>query len=385
MSRLALVAAATVAVASLGASPLRAQRPADPDPGGTALLVRAESLSRIRASLDSVRRREFFARRRAQVLRAGRLTVVLFESISPELGQRIIGRADSVLETFGGGLAEWLDHVVAVQVNVSDAARILATPALSHRTAVELDWMRPALVDILEAHVHSTTAEGDTVGGAYQVASEIERRYRGTLDSAWQAWLPGGFVVWRPKIEGEWALRSLTEPVVTSGAGCLTGRVSECRLWLALDRTDRPVATRYRVADLRAQVRRSTWLRRTVPDRDACLGGDDAACVRFAESYPVVNPMPAPEFARASMVRAIWALHGPATVTRAFADTAGSVGERFARAAGIGEDSLVSEWRMWTLARGRMDRLAMTLPQFMAVIFAALLVVFLAARSGRWR
>ncbi|MFI5279090.1 MAG: hypothetical protein ACHQU1_01235, partial [Gemmatimonadales bacterium] len=68
-----------------------------------------------------------------------------------------------------------------------------------------------------------------------------------------------------------------------------------------------------------------------------------------------------------------------------FGDSSGGVGERLARAVGIGEDSLVAEWRAWVLARGRPQRLMATLPQSMSVVVAALLLVFLAARSGRWR
>ncbi len=303
-------------------------------------------------------------------MRAGRLTALFWESTSPELGQRMVVRADSMLEAFDAGLAGWLDRTVAVEMNASDTARVLATPGLRRRTVLEFSWI----------------SSNDTLNGAWHIADQIARRYRNTLDSEWQAWLPFEYGMhWQPKLEGEWALLSLTRPLVTTGAGCLAGRVSECRLWLALDRTDRPVAMRYRVADLRAELRRMSWYVTPPPDRDACLHGEDAACLRFAESRPFVNPIPAPEFARASLVRATWALHGQAAVAHAFADVEGSVGERLARAAGVSEDSLVSEWRTWTLARGRMDRLAMTVPQFIAVIFAALLVVFLAARSGRWR
>ncbi|MFI5208301.1 MAG: hypothetical protein ACHQX4_09810 [Gemmatimonadales bacterium] len=358
-----------VAGALLVASRLAAQRPSDPDPRGSALLARAESLSQWQQQADSGRRREYAERRHGQLLRAGRLQLVLWESVTPEIGQRIATRTDSALEDFGGPMAEWLEHVVGVQANATDAAHVLAMPGTRGRTVVDLDWAYTK----------------DTVSGALNIAGQIARGYRSSLDSVWRTWLPNEFgVVWLSQHESEWALVSLTEPFVSSGAGCLAGRLGECRLWLALDRTARPLATRYRAADLRAEIRR-TQFAAAYPDRDACLGGDDAACVRFAESHQVVDPIPSPDIARASLVRATWALHGSRTISRAFADSAGSVGERLARAAGIGEDSLVAEWRAWTLARGRTDRLAATLPQSLAVIFAALLVVFLAARSGRWR
>ncbi len=358
-----------VAGALLVAARLAAQRPSDADPRGSVLLARAESLSRWQQKADSTRRNEYAAQRRGQLLRSGRLQLVLWESVTLEVGQRVATRADSALEDFGGGLSEWLEHAVGVQANATDTARVLTAPDTRGRAVVALDW----------------TNTKDTVSGALNIAGQIARSYRNTLDSAWQNWLPMEYgAVWLSRQEGEWALASLTEPAVSTGAGCLAGRLGDCRLWLALDRTSRPVATRYRAEDLRAEVRRTEFAA-AYPDRDACLGGDDAACVRFAESRRLVSPIPSSGIVRASLVRAIWALHGPTAVARAFADTAGSVGERFARAAGISEDSLMAEWRAWTLARGRTDRLAATLPQSLAVIFAALLVVFLAARSGRWR
>lgn len=366
---LVFAVAGALLTALLTAPRLAAQRLSDPDPRGSGLLVRAESLWRWQQKVDSTQRREYAARRRGQLLRAGRLQLLLWESVTPEVGQRIAARADSALEDFGGPVSEWLEHVVGVQVNSTDTARALAAPDTRGRAVVELDW----------------ASTKDTVSGALDIAGQIARSYRSTLDSAWRRWLPPEYgAVWLPQHEGEWALIALTEPFVSSGAGCLAGRLGECRLWLALDRTARPVATRYRAEDLRAELRR-TQFAVLYPDRDACLNGDDAACVRFAESRSFVNPIPSPDIARSSLVRAIWALHGPRAIARAFADSSGSVGERFARAAGISVDSLVAEWRAWTLARGRTDRLAATLPQSLAVIFAALLVVFAAARSGRWR
>ncbi len=367
MSRRALLAAlGTLLVAPAVA----AQRRPDPDPRAAQLLARAESLSAELTAADRVRRAETATRRRGQVVRAGRLVTVFWEAVAPGVAQSVVARADSVLESFGGSPAASLDRIVGVQLNSTDTARLLADPALRHRTSVELNW----------------TPVQDTIDGALAIALQISGRYRLALDSAWQSWLPMDYgIVW-VNPSGDWALMALTNPERSTGAGCLSGRLGECRLWLGLDRTARPLALRYLAAELRERIRGLPWYRPSSADRDACLlAGDDAACVRFAESQRVVDLIPAPGIARASLVRAAWALHGPTAVSRAFADTAGSIGERFARAAGISEDSLVSEWRTWTLARGRTERMAATLPQSLAVIFAALLVVFLAARSGRWR
>jgi hypothetical protein len=356
--------------ALLVALPLAAQRRPDPDPRATELLARAESLSAELTAAARVRGFEAATRRRGHVVRAGRFVSVFWEAVTPQVAQSVVARADSVLESFGGSPAAWLDRIVGVQFNSMDTARLLADPAMRHRIPAELDW----------------TPAQDTIDGALAVALQISGRYRRTLDSTWQSWLPMDYgVVW-VKPSGDWALMALTNPEWSTGTGCLAGRLGECRLWLGLDRTARPVAMRYRADELRTHVKDLAWYRRSSVDRDACLqNGDDAACVRFAESQPVVDPIPSPGIARASLVRAAWTLHGATAVSRAFADTTGSIGERFARAVGISEDSLVSEWRIWTLARGRTERMAATLPQSLAVIFAALLVVFLAARSGRWR
>jgi hypothetical protein len=357
--------------ALLVATPLAAQRRTDPDPRATELLARAESLTRELAAGDSLRRAVAVAWHRGYVLRAGRLVAVLWEAVAPEVGQGVVARADSMFESFGGSTAAWLDHIVAMQGHSTDTARLLAEPAMRRRVPVELDW--PLVGE-------------DTINSAITIAGQIGARYRATLDTTWRAWLPREFgVVW-VKPAGDWALEALTKPQWSTGSGCLSGRLEDCRLWLGLDRTARPMAMRYRADELRKRMRGMPWYRTSNPDRDACLVSlEDAGCVRFAESNPVVNPIPAPEISRASLVRALWALHGPAAVSHAFVDVEGSIGDRFARAAGISEDSLVAEWRTWTLARGRPERLAASLPQSLAVIFAALLVVFLAARSGRWR
>jgi hypothetical protein len=362
-----------LAVLGLGlaliASPLRAQRRPDADPRATELLARADSLTAILDAEAKARRSATAASRAGHIVRAGRLVMVFWESVTPEAAQGIATRIDSAVEAFGGGATEWLDRIVAVQVNSGDTARLFRVPAFRHRTPIEVDWRNSS----------------DSISGALTMADQIGRSYRASLDPSWREWLPLDFgLVW-DRSSSAHGFGILTNPVWSSGTLCLAGRISECRSWLALDPAARPMATRFRAADLRGFLERTPVMRTFNPDRDRCVQGDDAACVRFFESRPVISPIPAPDPARASLVRALLALHGPAAVTRALGDATGSIGERFARAAGVSEDSLVSEWRSWTLARGRRDTLTATLPQSLLVIFASLLVVFLAARSGRWR
>ena len=357
----------------LPATRLAAQRAADPDPRGTLLLARAESLQREQLRLDSAQREQSSQRLRGQIIRSGRLVAVFNRTTSPEFDARVLTRVDSILAAFGGRISSWRDSVVGVQYAVSDSAGILAAPDLRRRTPVTLNW---------------TSGDSSGQSEALSDASLIERRFLASLSSSWKTWLGGDIgVVWTPRWEGERALGALVQPLNTTGSGCLAGSISDCRLWLALDPADRPLAMRYRAADLRAAVRRyRDYNPGKGRDYDSCLAGDDAACVRYAETgVGLLSEIPSPTVARTSFVRAVWARHGVAAIDRALQDTAGGIGARFAAAAGISEDSLVAEWRAWVLARGRPEPLAATLPQSLAVMFAALVLVFLAARSGRWR
>jgi hypothetical protein len=353
------------------ARPLAAQRRTDADQSTVALLARAESLSSEWHKLDRARVARSATGRRGQVLQAGKVIVVAWESASPEMGQRLAALVDSTVEAFGGGPAELLDHVVAIQVNTSDSARILTRPSFARRRPIGLDW---GVYELRHPEA-----------GASRLLDRFSREYRSSLDSGWQHWLPFDFgIEWDPKVHGYWALASLTNPDVAVGQGCLAGRVAQCRLWLGLDDDARPIAMRYRPDEIRRRiVGWTSWV--GLADRQQCGGGDDAACVRYAEAYPAVSVIPAPAVARASFVRALWAMHGPQVVARAFGDTHGSIGERFARAASIREDSLVAEWRSWTLARGRPDHLAASLPQSLIVLLIAGLAVWAATRTGRWR
>ena len=56
-----------------------------------------------------------------------------------------------------------------------------------------------------------------------------------------------------------------------------------------------------------------------------------------------------------------------------------------ARAAGVPEDSLISEWRSWVLSRGRSERVSAGVGDFASALIFILLLVAMATRSGRWR
>jgi len=349
------------------AAPLAAQRR---DPARVAtLLARAESLQAAMQKKDRALQAEVATQRRGQVVQSGRVVLVLWEMIDPAAGQRLAAAADSTLAAFGAGPAALLDRIVYVQLWTTDTARILSRPAMAHRRSVALEWVDRDRPDV----------------GAAKLVSTVALQYRGTLDSAWQRWLPRDYgLAWIPRPYSDWALAALTDPDAATGEGCLAGRAAQCRLWLGLDDDARPIAMRYHASEIRRRLTGRTGYSPGV-DRQRCVDGDDPACIRYAETRPVVNSIPAPDIARASFVRALWALHGPEAVGRAFADTHGAVGDRFARAAGIREDSLVAEWRAWTLGRGRRDPLAAGAAQSVFVLLVVAVAVWAATRSGRWR
>lgn len=358
--------ATIVLCAVLTAAPLAAQR-RDPDSRSTTLLARAESLEAALQQSAQARDAEDQALHRGQVFQAGRVVAVLWEVVNPVVGQRLLATVDSTIGSFGGGPAGLLDSLVVVQVLATDTARVLSRSALTQRRRIELDWV-----------------EADPDAGATRLINGIGRLFRTELDTVWQNWLPTNYGIEWSNRERLAARNSLLEPGVATGQGCLTGRVSQCRLWLGLDDDARPIAMRYRGSEIRQSI--AGWTAWSgLRDRQACVRGDDAACIRFAEAHATVPPIPAPDIARASLLRALWTLHGPQALERAFADTRGSIGERLARAASIREDSFVTEWRVWTLGLGRSEPLAATLPQAVIVLLSVIVVVWTATRSGRWR
>ena len=107
--------------------------------------------------------------------------------------------------------------------------------------------------------------------------------------------------------------------------------------------------------------------------------------MEFARQSRLVPPAPAGLASRRSLMRAVHALHGSAALRRALADTLGSVGMRLARASGLTEDALVTEWRIWLLRAGGHSRVTAGVVDALPVVIVGALLLFAAARSGRWR
>jgi len=265
--------------------------------------------------------------------------------------------------------------VVLLENGLTDSARLFAAPVYQKRQYVHVDrWFSSDTLD-------------DT---GRRFALPIAERYREALDSTWQSWLPSDYgLYWRLDEEGESAIYHLaSEATSATGKECLAGTVRSCRYWLGVDADSVPYDVRYHPDELRSAVS-VRWADYLGPEMNPCRQGDDAACGRLfrgiREGWRPLALIPAPSEARASLIRSVRAIHGADALRRAFADTAGSVGERLARASGMSEDSLTAQWRMWVLSRGRPERVtAGTGEAFSAIAFTAILLG-LALRSGRWR
>ncbi len=370
--RLALAAAGALACANA----LVAQVPPGATPQERALLARAESLVAQVEARRERQRQEDRERSRARLVESAGLAVVVPGQASPDQVLRSLDSAARFLRGFGGVPDGFARSVVVVLSNATDTAAVLTSPMVQGRQRVRIGGIQ-----------RTETAHGASVliVPAVAMATAIATAYRDTRDADWREWLPGNYGV------GEWtrnaaggAFETLSRGAFAVGARCLDGDVKGCRLWLGVDRDSSRFQARYTANEIREFVGRyGRWEARRSSAAQQCLGGADSACFDYAaEEHHPISPFPADDGGRRSLVRAVGALHGPETIGRALADTAGSVGDRFARASGVSEDSLMREWRYWVLTRGGrpQDRelLADALP---SVLLAGLLLA--AARRSR--
>lgn len=368
MSERRLVTAAALLL--VAAQALAAQQARDPDARTRVLLARADSLNARVEAADSARRAEVAAQRRARLASSGDLTIVVWSSVPTDVGAHLAEGASALLDEFGAIPAGYVRRVVAVQALTVDTAGFLSAPAFRGRRRLLIDWATPS----------------DTSGVSWRIASRVAQGYRRTLHQDWHEWLPGDYGLgWTRERNGEGALRTLADDATFVGRECLAGKADACRLWLGVDRDARPFAVRYRPDELRRLAVEQSWDLRNEADYNACQGGANEACVRLAERRPWLSDIPAPDEARRSLIRAVHALHGAPAVAAALTDTAGSVGTRLARASGVSEDSLMAEWRNWTLSRGRTQRVRAGFGDAASVLATTAVLLIAAARSGRWR
>ncbi len=365
------VVGALLALLAAGAPALEAQvaHPRAADAG--ALLARAESLLARITLRDSLARRAVARQRVARRFDAGAVTVLLAAAANEAAGTRIAERGAGLLDSLGGLPRGFLVSRVAVALEASAVDSVLRAEGLAGRTRVPADF----------------GPTPDTLNGGFVLAMALAQAYDGTLDAAWRSWAPRDLTLgWLEARDGEAARRELLGGETRTGAKCLEGEIRQCELWLGVGRQARPYRTRYAPAELRRIVSGRTWEYepswQTARD---CVHGSDEACVSFAEASRFVDSVPARVQARGSLLRAVRVLHGAAALQRALADTSGPVGQRLARASGVTEDSLLAEWRAWLLTGGGGQRVRADFGDALPVVIVGALLLFAAARSGRWR
>jgi hypothetical protein len=333
-----------------------------------ALVARAESLETLVARQDSLAKQRRYDDLRARRFDAGNLTVLLPGVVGEDIGRRIAARARSYLDSLGAIPPGFLVSRVVIAYLATGRDSVLRAHGLGGRARI--------MVDIPVAP--------DSAAHGWVVAAAVTRAYVETLDPGWRAWLPMdlglGFMRGRDDAA---AVRELAAGDTRVGTGCLGGEPAACRLWLGLDHDADPYSARYTPAEIRVIVGRRMveYLGATVQQ---CVHGSDDACLRYARSGGV-SPVPSGLASVRSVLRAILILHGAEALRHALADTSGAIGQRLSRAAGIGEDSLVSEWRAWLLTGGGRPRVSASAGDALPVLLFGGLLLFAAARSGRWR
>jgi hypothetical protein len=337
-----LRAVVVVFTAAVIAARLGAQVP----PGATAreraLLARADSLY---GQLEARQARVAQAQReqsRGRLAESGGLAMVVAGTVPVAEALHALDSARVVLGAFGGVPEAFGRSVVVVFQDATDTGIALRADAVRDRRRVPVTGI-----------VQSVSGPRWSVNGLL-IAGIIARAYRASLDPDWRAWLPWdyGFGPWDR--ENAWAaFWALTRSPWAVSASCLAGAPAGCRLWLGVDRDTAPYEARFSAGELRQTIVEAVrWSAERVESGRSCLDGADAACYAFVRETRFASAYPADETGRRSVIRAVQVLHGAGAVARALADTAGGIGERLARASGIGEDSLMLEWRYWVLTRG---------------------------------
>lgn len=365
---------AAAAVLALGLSagvPIaRAQASAGADARPAALLARAESLQARITLGESLARREVYRQRIARRFDAGDLTVLLAASAGDATGRRVALGAASYLDSLGAIPGSWIAGHVVVAFEAAGVDSVLRAERIGGRAKVMAGF----------------APEPDSFADGFVAAAALTRDFWRTLDADWRGWAPADLGLgWSMARDGEAARQEMLKADTRAGEHCLEGAVAGCRLWLGLDRDPDSFQRRYQSDELRRMIQFMPRYEGSRALADQCLRGLDAACVEFARQSQTISPIPAGLSSQRSFIHAVRALHGSAALRRALADTLGSVGARFARASGVSEDSLLTEWRIWLLTGGGHPRVTAEVGDALPVVIMGALLLFAAARSGRWR
>ncbi len=211
-----------------------------------------------------------------------------------------------------------------------------------------------------------------------------------TLDTALVAWLGDASSAWTlAHMDREDVYRSLALSPSPAALDCLGGAITACRAVLALDDISDVVGTWYVSPESRRRIVQTMQSRiRLGPASlrfDACVSGRAASvCDSILRSLPreAIAP-PLPSSARADFMYFAIGRGGAESFPRLNASS-GSMSRRFATAAGMPTDSVVSSWRSQVIAAAPPPITMPTRTAWMALAWAILLGV-VATRSSRWR
>ncbi len=365
MFRRALVAGCLLA------TPLRAQNPEDRSAAELrSLVARLDAQVATQASARMRAESASASTRTARLVTAGDVALILSRVVPDSTGFAMARRADSILAAAGVVPPAFTRSLVFVMPDASDTALALTAADMAPRRRIAI-------------HVPEIRPDGAT--DDWWVLGPLVTAFTMSLDSTWQAWGQNAwaFVRWPPSEAPERGGRELTMPRFAAGEACLAGRPIGCRRYLGLDDDLRPYAVRFTPAERREFAGN---MHGSFPGVATCRNGDDGACLALLERYPFtgLGGIPSSADTRAGLLAAVAAMHGPAAVRAALADRQGSVGERLSRAAGVGVDSLVLEWRAWALSGGRPHHVQAGIGDLAAALVAVSILTFLATRSRRW-
>ena len=359
MSSRFLVAAAL----ALTAASARAQSTSDTTAMLRARVALLDSLFLRQEQLREENRRAEVQRRPARMIVVSGLTMLLPEDVPRAIADSALHALDSTY--LASGLVEQadLEPIILVVPGTYDRS-FLDRPEYKARPQIEVDW-RP------------TNGSHAIDGMIRPISRYLDER----LDPAWRAWSPWYAVRWGPNDRNYELARFTSEGIKLAGKECLAGLLASCRAWLGLDADSNVFTTRYRPSELMDAAR---WVGVNREGSVACQAGNMEACERVF-SRGGLDSIPADGVDGASLMRAVLERHGVPAVRAAIKDRRGSIGERLARATGLPEDSLVSEWRMWVLGGNRVDRVQAGPGEALSALACSALLLGLALRGGRWR
>lgn len=325
-----------------------------------ARLRRAERLQDSLGQIDRAAKRSIMER--AATGRSGPVIVVLR---GDEPAVMVAESVWSAFRSFGGFTAPDIARFVLVEDGVADAG-----DRVHDRRVVTFG--RPG----------GLVVGADPVRFATLMADNAIWSLSGALlkDSVTGQWLQRRF---DPRVTAEReklaAAYELVEGRWPATRGCLGGTAADCVIYLGIE--ERPdIRRRYPIARIRALLRSQRAIETGNPQQ-RCLGGSDEACAAF---WGDPGP-PAGWNARWTLVAFARERYGAGVLRGLLVDSAATIGLRFQHATGQPVEALARQWREWVLATARSTPVSAGLTEITFSMMASLVLLALAARSGRWR